>query len=49
MLSPSPNRFNRLERILELVTEHERVYREQVCIHAGPEGKSSSRWSWHTW
>lgn len=32
MLSPSSGeQFNRLERILELVTEHERVYREQVC------------------
>lgn len=30
MLSPpSPQQFSRLERILELVTEHERVYREQ--------------------
>lgn len=33
MLSPpSPQQFSRLERILELVTEHERVYREQVCV-----------------
>lgn len=30
MLSPPADQFNRLERILELVTEHERVYREQV-------------------
>ena len=35
MLSPghgggSDQQLNRLERILELVTEHEKVYREQV-------------------
>jgi hypothetical protein len=33
MLSASPEQFNRLERILELVTEHERVFREQVGLH----------------